>query len=194
MCLPEKVTSERKPKEMRMSLKGSGQPGWQGAACLLPSQWTRGRKGCSLSPTASAWWHQREQRAVSVLITFCVYLYLVVLCRHCCMCVFFNCSEWGLLFVVCAGFVLWWLLLLWSMGSRAGFNSCGTQASLLRGLGDLPRPGIEPVFPALAGRFLTTGPLGRSVIFLIGPVGRDPFCLLPTTASLDLYLSLSASF
>ena len=55
MCLPEKVTSEQNPKETRMSLKGSGQPGWQGAACPLPSQWTRGRKDCSLSSTASAW-------------------------------------------------------------------------------------------------------------------------------------------
>ena len=29
----------------------------------------------------------------------------------------------------CAGFSLWWLLLLWSMGSRrAGFSSCGSRA------------------------------------------------------------------
>ena len=29
----------------------------------------------------------------------------------------------------CAGFSLWWLLLLWSMGSRcAGFSSCGLRA------------------------------------------------------------------
>ena len=27
---------------------------------------------------------------------------------------------------------------------------------------DLPRPGLEPVFPALAGRFLTTAPPGKS--------------------------------
>ena len=26
---------------------------------------------------------------------------------------------------------------------------------------NLPRPGTEPVFPALAGRFLTTGPPGK---------------------------------
>ena len=116
-----------------------------------------------------------------MLMMFCVCLYWVVLRLHCCMCVFFNCSEWGYSLLWCAGFVLWWLLLLWSMGSRAGFNCCGTQASLLHGLGDPLRPGIEPVSTALAGRFLTTGPLGRSV-FLIGPVGRDPFCLLPTTA------------
>ena len=81
----------------------------------------------------------------------------------------------------CAGFSLWWLLLLWSTGSRhAGFSSCGSWAlerrlsscgawaSLLRGMWDLPRPGIEPVSPALAGGFLTTAPPGKlpSLTFL----------------------------
>ena len=31
---------------------------------------------------------------------------------------------------------------------------------------DLPRPGIKPVSPALAGRFLTTGPPGKSSLLL----------------------------
>ena len=33
-------------------------------------------------------------------------------------------------------------------------SSCGTRAYLLAGLWDLPRPGIEPMSPALAGGFL----------------------------------------
>ena len=33
------------------------------------------------------------------------------------------------------------------------FSSCRTQAQLSHGMGDLPGPGIEPVFPALAGGF-----------------------------------------
>ena len=33
---------------------------------------------------------------------------------------------------------------------------------MLRGMWDLPGPGIEPMFPALAGRFLTTAPPGKS--------------------------------
>ena len=57
---------------------------------------------------------------------------------------------------------------------RAGFSSCGTRALerrlsscgaralLLRGLWDLPGPGLEPVCPALAGGFLTTVPPGKS--------------------------------
>ena len=40
----------------------------------------------------------------------------------------------------------------WPLGCT-GFSSCGTQAKLLLHLWDLPRPGIEPVSPALAGRF-----------------------------------------
>ena len=41
------------------------------------------------------------------------------------------------------------------------FSSCGSQAQLLRGMWDLPRPGLEPVSPALAGRFSTTAPPGK---------------------------------
>ena len=74
----------------------------------------------------------------------------------------------------CVGFSWRWLLLLWSMGSRhVGFSSCGlwalehrlsscgTEAQLLHGMWDLPRPGLEPVSPALAGGFLTTVPPGK---------------------------------
>ena len=35
-------------------------------------------------------------------------------------------------------------------------SSCGSRAQPLRGMWDLPRPGLEPVSPALAGRFSTT--------------------------------------
>ena len=40
-------------------------------------------------------------------------------------------------------------------------SSCGSRASLLRGMWDLPRPGLEPVCPALAGRLSTTAPPGK---------------------------------
>ena len=40
-------------------------------------------------------------------------------------------------------------------------SNCGSQAQLLRGMWDLPRPGLEPVFAALAGRFSTTAPPGK---------------------------------
>ena len=47
-------------------------------------------------------------------------------------------------------------------------SSCGSRAQLLHGMWDLPRPGLEPVSPALAGRFSTTAPPGKpNVCFLI---------------------------
>ena len=72
----------------------------------------------------------------------------------------------------CVGFSLWWLL----FGEHAGF-SCGSQALEYKlnsgtraqpphGMWNVPRPGIKPVSPALAGRFLTTGPPVKSLGFL----------------------------
>ena len=40
-------------------------------------------------------------------------------------------------------------------------SSCGSWAHLLRGMWDLPRPGLELVSPALAGRLSTTAPPGK---------------------------------
>ena len=40
-------------------------------------------------------------------------------------------------------------------------SSCGSRAQLLPSMWDLPRPGLEPVSPALAGRFSTTVPPGK---------------------------------
>ena len=40
-------------------------------------------------------------------------------------------------------------------------SSCGSRPQLLRGMRDPPRPGLEPVSPALAGRLSTTAPPGK---------------------------------
>ena len=68
----------------------------------------------------------------------------------------------------CTGFSLCWLLLLWSPGSRHmnsvlvahGLESSVSVVVVVHHMWDLPGPEIEPVPPALAGGFLTTGPLG----------------------------------
>ena len=48
-------------------------------------------------------------------------------------------------------------------------SSCGSRAQLLRGMWDPPRPGLEPVSPAPAGRLPTTAPPGKppDELFLI---------------------------
>ena len=43
-------------------------------------------------------------------------------------------------------------------------SNCGSRGQLLHGMWDLPRPGLEPVSPALAGRFSTTAPPGKPYI------------------------------
>ena len=50
-------------------------------------------------------------------------------------------------------------------------SSCGSRAQLLCGLWDLPRPGLEPMSPALSGRFSTTAPPGKPYHFLEYLVG-----------------------
>ena len=40
-------------------------------------------------------------------------------------------------------------------------SNCGSRAQLIRGMWDLPRPGLEPVSPAMAGGFSTTAPPGK---------------------------------
>ena len=40
-------------------------------------------------------------------------------------------------------------------------SNCGSRAQSLRGMWDPPRPGLEPVAPALAGRLSTTAPPGK---------------------------------
>ena len=47
-------------------------------------------------------------------------------------------------------------------------SNCGSRAQPLRRMWDLPRPGLEPVCPAMAGRLSTTAPPGKPrKLFLI---------------------------
>ena len=45
-----------------------------------------------------------------------------------------------------------------------GFSRCGVWAQLPQDMWNLPRPGIEPMFPELAGRLLTTGSPKKSLL------------------------------
>ena len=49
-----------------------------------------------------------------------------------------------------------------SVAAVSRLPSCSTQPQLLRSTWDPPRPGLEPVSPALAGRFFTAEPPGKS--------------------------------
>ncbi|KAB0346236.1 hypothetical protein FD754_011093, partial [Muntiacus muntjak] len=71
------------------------------------------------------------------------------------------------LYLPYTSFSLRWSLLVWSeVSRRAGFSSCGTGLSYSAAcMNSVPRPGIGPVSPALAGRFLITGPAGKPHLF-----------------------------
>ena len=54
------------------------------------------------------------------------------------------------------------LIAVASLVAECRLSSWGTQAYLSHGMWDLPRPGLEPLSPASAGRFLATGPQRKS--------------------------------
>ena len=68
-----------------------------------------------------------------------------------------SCGEWGLL-RSCGSRASHWGGLSCCRGRALEhrLSGCGAQALLLCGIWDLPRSGIEPVSPALAGKFFTT--------------------------------------
>ena len=53
-------------------------------------------------------------------------------------------------------------------------SSCGSQAQSLRGMWDPPRPGLEPVSPALAGRLSSTAPPGKPSQYSFSSLSLSP--------------------
>ena len=79
-----------------------------------------------------------------------------------CVRAFFSCGERGPLFIaVCRPLTVAASLVAGHRLQTHRVSSCDSWDQLLRGMWDLPRPGLEPVSPALAGRFSTTAPPGK---------------------------------
>ena len=84
---------------------------------------------------------------------------------------FSSCGERGPLFIAVRGP----LTIVASLAAEHRLqmhrlSSCGSRAQSLRGMWDLPRPGLEPVSPALAGRFSTTAPPGKPCLWFLKPL------------------------
>ena len=87
---------------------------------------------------------------------------MAVLGLRFCARAFSNCGKWGPLFIASLG-------PLTIAASHVAehrlqmrrLSNCGSRAQPLRGMWDLPRPGLEPMSLALAGRFSTTAPPGK---------------------------------
>ena len=114
-----------------------------------------------------------------------IYVYLVVLGLHCYLQTFSSCGRWGLVFIVMLR-----LLLLQSTGCKCGdfsVTACGLSSYdawdlLLQGMWDLPGSGIKPVSSALAGKFLSIAPPGKSqaVNLRFGGVVREKYAFCST--------------
>jgi len=84
-----------------------------------------------------------------------------------------SCGAWA---SHCGGFSQCPAQVLGHVGfSSCGFqvlerrlSGCGAWAPLLHGLWDLPRSGIKPMSPALAGGFFTTEPPGKPGFLSLG--------------------------
>ena len=84
---------------------------------------------------------------------------MAVLCLHFCARAFSSCGKRVPLFiVVCRPLTITASLLAEHRLKTHRLSNCGPWAQLLRGMWDLPRPGLEPVSPALTGGLLTTVP------------------------------------
>ena len=97
-----------------------------------------------------------------------IYLFMAVLGLRFCVRAFSSCSKRGPLFITVRGpLTIAASLVAEHRLQTHRLRSCGSRAQLLRGMWDLPRPGLEPVSPALAGRLSTTAPPGKPLFLFL---------------------------
>ena len=92
-----------------------------------------------------------------------VYLFMAVLGLRFCARAFSSCGKRGPLFITVHGpLTIAASPVAEHRLQKRRLSNCGSRAQLLRGMWDLPRPGLKPMSPALlAGRFSTTAPPGK---------------------------------
>ena len=119
----------------------------------------------TVSSALGSWWIQKEQASEGSgsphflnFIYFWICLVFIATYR-----LSLVVASWGYPLVAMHRLLTAVASLAMEHGPRAcRLSSHSTRAYLLHGMWNLPRPGIEPVTPALVGRFLTTGPSGKS--------------------------------
>ena len=95
-----------------------------------------------------------------------IYLFMAVLGLRFCARAFSSCGKWGPFFIAVRGpLTIAASLVAEHRLQTRRLSNCGSRAQSLRGMWDLPRPGLEPASPALAGRFSTTAPPGKPRVF-----------------------------
>ena len=91
-----------------------------------------------------------------------LFIFMAVLGLRFCVRAFSSCGKWGPFFIAVRGaLIIAASLVAEHRLQTRRLSNCGSRTQLLRGMWDLPRPGLEPVSSALAGRFSTTAPPGK---------------------------------
>ena len=128
--------------------------------CLDPLSFTLNPS----SPSSLFFFFYSEYRETSeeLVRVASIYLFMAVLGLRFCARAFSSCGKWGPLFIAVHGpLTIAASLVAEHRLQTRRLSNCGSQAQLLRGMWDLPRPGLEPISPALAGRPSTTVPPGK---------------------------------
>ena len=115
-----------------------------------------------IADTAAAHTNNKEEPTKFLL---CLCFFFKIFCLFIFGCAGFLSLFGGFLRLWCWGFSLQWPCRTQAL-ECTGFSICNARAQLPNGTCDLPGPGSEPISPALASRFLTTGPPGESCLFL----------------------------
>ena len=124
-----------------------------------------------------------------------IYLFMAVLGLRFCVRAFSSCGERGPLFIAVRGpLTIAASLVAEHRLQTRKLSSCGSRAQLLRSMWDPPRPGHEPVSPALAGRFSTTAPPGKPLSFILdmGNVGLLSLAVIILAAKFSILLILKS--
>ena len=101
---------------------------------------------------------------------------MAVLGLRLCVRAFSSCGKWGPLLIAVRGpLTIAASLVAEHRLQTRRLSNCGSRAQLLCSMWDPPRPGLEPVSLALAGRFPTTAPPGKPQSFLFFPLANRIF-------------------
>ena len=141
-------------------------PGWTPTllSCIIPLF-----RGCGTMVHLAKSRHEKPSSCLHFFffkgVGLFIYLFLAVLGLRFCARAFSSCGKWGPLFIAVSGP----LAIAASLAAKhrlqtRRLSNCGSWAQLLRGMWDLPRTGLEPMSPALAGRFSTTAPPGKPLL------------------------------
>ena len=101
------------------------------------------------------------------LIYVFIYLFLSVLGLRFCARAFSSCGKWRPLFIAVRGpLTIAASLVAEHRLQTRRLSNCSSRAQPLCGMWDPPRPGLEPVSPAPAGRLPATAPPGKPLSYL----------------------------